>query len=112
MASRAAATKLPSWLDPLRKWAYNASGFNKYGLLHDDCLYDYDDVKEAVRRLPPDLLHSRNFRIIRAMQFAIQHDVLPKEQWTKFEEDVRYLQPYLDEVRREQEEKDEWDKNH
>ncbi|KAK9506376.1 hypothetical protein O3M35_008327 [Rhynocoris fuscipes] len=85
MASKAAA-KLPSWLAPLKKWAYNAAGFNRYGLYHDDCLYEYDDVKEALRRLPEPVLQARNFRIIRAMQAELQHEVLPKDQWTKYEE--------------------------
>ena len=31
---------------------YSASGFNQFGLYHDDCLYENDDVKEALRRLP------------------------------------------------------------
>ena len=30
----------------------SASGFNQFGLYHDDCLYENDDVKEALRRLP------------------------------------------------------------
>ena len=30
----------------------SASGFNQFGLYHDDCRYENDDVKEALRRLP------------------------------------------------------------
>ncbi|CAA9993108.1 unnamed protein product [Nesidiocoris tenuis] len=96
---------------PFRKWVYNASGFNKYGLMHDDLLYETPDVKQALKRLPEDLLHQRSFRIVRAMQLSMTHDILPKEQWTKFEEDVKYLQPYIDEVRREREEREEWESN-
>jgi ubiquinol-cytochrome c reductase subunit 7 len=69
----------------LRRWAYNLSGFNKYGLRHDDC-YDENtlDVKEALRRLPAYLVDERNFRIMRAMQLSIQKIILPKEEWVKF----------------------------
>ena len=33
-------------------YIFSASGFNQFGLYHDDCLYENDDVKEALRRLP------------------------------------------------------------
>lgn len=96
----------------LQKWAYNLSGFNKYGLMRDDALYENDVVKEALRRLPKKLLDERNYRILRAIQLSIQKDVLPKEQWTKLEEDVMYLQPYIKEIEKEREEALEWNKDH
>ncbi|KAG8222400.1 hypothetical protein J437_LFUL003021 [Ladona fulva] len=94
----------------LKKWAYNLSGFNKYGLHHDDCLDETEDVKEALRRLPQDVLDRRNFRIQRALHLSLTKDILPKEEWTKFEEDNKYLQPYLEEVKRERMEREEWNK--
>ena len=36
------------------------SAWNQYGLYHDDTLHEYDDVKEALRRLPPNLVVSLN----------------------------------------------------
>lgn len=72
----------------------------------------YNDVKEAVRRLPPKDYHERTFRIVRAMQYSLMHRILPKEQWTKFEDDVPYLTPYLDEINKEKKEKEEWEKTH
>ncbi|PSN32986.1 Cytochrome b-c1 complex subunit 7, partial [Blattella germanica] len=79
------------------------------GLHHNDC---YDEeipaVKEALRRLPQNLRDERNFRITRAIQLSIQKTVLPQAEWVKFEEDNKYLQPYIDEVVREQAEKDAW----
>lgn len=57
--------------------------------MHDDCLHEDDDVKEALRRLPEKLLHERNYRIVRALQLGVTHDILPKDEWTKFE-DVSY----------------------
>lgn len=86
MSVRQIIVRRNSFLAPLRKWAYNASGFNKYGLMHDDCLYEDEDVKEALKRLPENVLNERNYRIVRAVQLNIQHDFLPKDQWTKFEE--------------------------
>nr|BAN20761.1 ubiquinol-cytochrome c reductase complex 14 kd protein [Riptortus pedestris] len=112
MAVRQIIVRRNSFLAPLRKWAYNASGFNKYGLMHDDCLYEDEDVKEALRRLPENILHERNFRIVRAVQLSIQHDYLPKEQWTKYEEDVKYLSPIIEQVKKEKAEQEEWDASH
>lgn len=79
--------------------------------MHNDCLRETPDVEEALRRLPTKLLDERNFRQYRALHLSMSHRILPKEQWTKFEEDVRYLEPYLEEVQREREEREEWNKN-
>jgi len=45
-----------------------------------------EDVAEAVRRLPQEIKDQRNFRIVRAMQLDACKRLLPKEQWTKYEE--------------------------
>lgn len=82
------------------------------GLLHNDCLYETPDVKEALKRLPTKLLDERNFRQYRALHLSMCHRILPENEWTKFEEDVRYLEPYLEEVRREREEREDWNKDH
>ncbi|XP_012231714.1 cytochrome b-c1 complex subunit 7 [Linepithema humile] len=92
-----------------RKWCYNLCGFNQYGLMRDDVLYESEDVKEALRRLPQEIKDERTFRIVRAMQLDSNKRILPKEQWTKLEDDVLYLQPYISEVRKEREEKEKWD---
>ncbi|KAK7603154.1 hypothetical protein V9T40_003153 [Parthenolecanium corni] len=93
------------------KWA----GYNKYGLYHDDILYWYPDVAEAVRRLPTELHDQRTFRLVRAIQLDLMRSELPREQWVTFEEDItvgRYLTPYLEEVRKEVKEKDQWIAEH
>ncbi|OAD61262.1 Cytochrome b-c1 complex subunit 7 [Eufriesea mexicana] len=85
----------------MRKFAFNLTGFNKYGLYSDDVLY-YDHVvtMEAVRRLPKDVLDARNFRITRAIQLDFLKIYLPKEKWITYEQDLeyRYLRPYIEEI--------------
>ncbi|KAM9824219.1 cytochrome b-c1 complex subunit 7 [Neosynchiropus ocellatus] len=76
--------------------------------MRDDTIYEDDDVKEALSRIPEDLYNDRVFRIKRALDLSMKQQVLPKNQWTKYEEDARYLTPYLDEVIRERKEKEEW----
>ncbi|XP_012148925.1 cytochrome b-c1 complex subunit 7 isoform X2 [Megachile rotundata] len=81
----------------------------KFRLYRDDVLQDTPDVEEALRRLPAHLKEDRDFRVIRAMQLNCANKILPKEQWTKLEEDVPYLQPYIEEVRRERIEREIYD---
>ncbi|KAM5157948.1 cytochrome b-c1 complex subunit 7 [Mantella aurantiaca] len=97
-------------MSTLSKWYYNLAGFNKLGLMRDDTIYEDDDVTEAIRRLPPKMYDDRVFRIKRALDLDMKKSILPKQQWTKYEEDVHYLEPYLKEVIRERKEKAEWDK--
>lgn len=56
------------------------------GLMRDDTLYEDQDVKEAIRRLPEDLYNDRTFRMKRALDLSMKQQILPKEMWTKFEE--------------------------
>ena len=113
--SLATQTQTRTFVDnvALKRWAFNASGFNQFGLYHDDCRYENDDVKEALRRLPAHLLDERAFRLQRDMQCSVQKTVLPKDQWPTYEEDRekgRYLTPLLEEVIRERKEREEWAK--
>ncbi|XP_067281464.1 cytochrome b-c1 complex subunit 7 [Pseudorasbora parva] len=107
MASRAPAAT-GRLLVGFRKWYYNACGFNKLGLMRDDTIYEDSNVKEAVRRLPEPVYNDRMFRIKRALDLTMKQQILPKDQWTKYEEDTPYLEPYLEEVIREKKEIEEW----
>lgn len=80
--------------------------------MHNDCLYEDAIVKEAIKRLPTKLYDERNFRTARAIHLSMCHRILPKDQWTKFEEDEKYLEPYIEEVEREVAEKEAWKANH
>ncbi|XP_019406372.1 PREDICTED: cytochrome b-c1 complex subunit 7 isoform X1 [Crocodylus porosus] len=110
MAARAPAS-VGRLMESFHKWYYNLCGFNKMGLMRDDTLYEDEDVKLAVQRLPPELYHERMFRIKRAIDLSVKHRILPREQWTKYEEDQPYLQPYLEEVICERLERKAWKKN-
>lgn len=78
------------------------------GLFRDDCLYETDEVKEAIRRLPQNVFDDRNYRVMRALHLSMTKTVLPKDQWTKYEDDFKYLEPYLKEVEKERAEQNEW----
>ena len=97
----------------IRKWMYDLSAFNQYGLYKHDILIETEDVAEALRSLPNNLQDERTFRMYRPTQLYMQKTILPKDQWPTFEEDVehgRYLDQYLEEVQREKAEKSMWAK--
>lgn len=75
--------------------------------MHEDA-----DVQEALRRLPDHVIDERNFRLVRAMQLSLQKIILPKEEWTKFEEDKLYLSPIVEQVKKERLEREKWEKDH
>uniref|UniRef100_A0A1B6EWG2 Cytochrome b-c1 complex subunit 7 n=1 Tax=Cuerna arida TaxID=1464854 RepID=A0A1B6EWG2_9HEMI len=112
MASKAVKKLPPGFWGTFKNWAYNTSGFCQIGLKHDDCLYETEDVEEALRRLPKKMLDERNFRIVRAFQLSATKSILPRDQWTKYEEDDHYLEPYIEEVAKERKEREEWAKNY
>ena len=47
-----------NWLpDNVKGFEFSKQGYNQYGLYHDDLyIEDEEDVQEALRRLPPQLL--------------------------------------------------------
>merc|ERR1711915_413154 len=109
----AAATKAVGFLGSLRRFAFRMSGYNQYGLYHDDILYENDDVKEALRRLPQRAKDDRHYRMHRAIHLSMTKTLLPKDEWISFEQDHsdgRYLQPYLQEVVNERKEREQWNK--
>lgn len=77
-------------------------------MLSDDTLHQTEAVTEAIRRLPDNLYDERMFRITRALHLSTKKEILPKPEWVTFEQDVKYLTPYVEEVERELQEKREW----
>ncbi|CAL8144289.1 unnamed protein product [Orchesella dallaii] len=105
-----ASTAPKGFIGQLRRWAWNYSGFNRYGLKYHDILHETPEVVEALRRLPENVVDERNFRIVRALQLSMQKVYLPKEEWMTYEQDDYYLKQYLEEVEREAAERKEWAK--
>ncbi|KDO61658.1 hypothetical protein CISIN_1g033311mg [Citrus sinensis] len=81
------ASLLQSLLDPKKNWlaAQHMKTISKrlrnFGLRYDD-LYDpyYDlDIKEALDRLPREIVDARNQRLKRAMDLSMKHEYLPED---------------------------------
>ncbi|KAG8196411.1 hypothetical protein JTE90_009044 [Oedothorax gibbosus] len=99
----------------VKHWFFKRMGYNKYGLYYNDIFDErMPEIQEAVRRLPREINDARIYRILRAQQLTLTHTILPPEQWTKFEDDLnnRYLEPYIEEVNKENKEKKQWAKTH
>ncbi|KAM5455718.1 Cytochrome b-c1 complex subunit 7, mitochondrial [Microsporum audouinii] len=79
-------------MKPVASWYANAAGYRKLGLRLDDLIpEDNDTVQLALKRLPPKEAYDRLYRIRRAVQ------------------DVRYLSPIIEAIKREQAERVELD---
>ncbi|XP_045145254.1 cytochrome b-c1 complex subunit 7-like [Echinops telfairi] len=63
-----------------------------------DTTQENGDVKEALRGLPENLYNDWMFCMKIALDLTTRQQILPKEQWTKYEADKFYLGPYLNEV--------------
>lgn len=60
------------------------------GLRRGDLLNEDDpDVVEAIKRLPSEEYNLRHFRVKRALDLSMKHQILPKELWTPKEEVVK-----------------------
>ncbi|GMI89165.1 hypothetical protein like AT5G25450 [Hibiscus trionum] len=108
------ASFLKSFLDPKKNplAAMHMKSVSKrlrrYGLRYDD-LYDplYDlDVKEALNRLPREIVDARNQRLKRALDLSLKHEYLP-EDLQKMQTPFRsYLQDMLALVKKERAERE------
>ncbi|KAI7898282.1 cytochrome b-c1 complex subunit 7 [Cokeromyces recurvatus] len=104
---------LSSLLKPVSKVYAGAAGYRQIGLRYDDLISEESDlVQEALRRFAiaePREAYDRAYRIRVAQQCSLTHQLLPKSQWVTPEKDIRYLQPYIDEVAAELAERDVFD---
>ncbi|KAL8642586.1 MAG: hypothetical protein Q9228_000727 [Teloschistes exilis] len=72
----------------------------------DDLIPEESDVVMlALKRLPPKEAYDRVFRLRRAFQCSLSHQLLPKDQQTKPEEDYLYLSPIIKEIEQENRER-------
>ncbi|KFZ19321.1 hypothetical protein V502_03717 [Pseudogymnoascus sp. VKM F-4520 (FW-2644)] len=118
---------LKRWLTPFANWYANAAGYRKLGLRADDLIPEESDVVlQAIKRLPPKESYDRVFRLRRAFQCSLSHQLLPKEQQTPPEEvcathpsprqeeadriqDYPYLSPIIQEIEAELKERNDLD---
>ncbi|KAH6760678.1 Cytochrome bd ubiquinol oxidase [Perilla frutescens var. hirtella] len=80
----------------------------RYGLRYDD-LYDpmFElDVKEALNRLPREIVDARNQRLKRALDLSMKHEYLPEDLQAMQTPFRSYLQEMLAFVKREQAERE------
>jgi len=90
----------------LANWYANAAGYRKLGLKADDLIPEESEtVLLALKRLPEREAYDRVFRLRRAFQCSLAHQLLPKEQQTKPEEDTPYLSPIIQEIEAENKER-------
>ncbi|QIW97018.1 hypothetical protein AMS68_002536 [Peltaster fructicola] len=87
---------LKNLLQPLSRWYLDNAGYRKLGLRADDLIPEESElVQRALKRLSPKEAYDRVFRMRRAFQCSLTHTLLPKNEWTKTEDDVRYLSPII-----------------
>ncbi|KAL8674271.1 MAG: hypothetical protein Q9168_001338 [Polycauliona sp. 1 TL-2023] len=97
---------LKRWMVPLANWYADAAGYRKIGLRADDLIPEESDtVMLALKRLPPKEAYDRVFRLRRAFQCSLSHQLLPKDQQTLPEDDYLYLTPYIKEIEAESKER-------
>ncbi|PNY25950.1 Cytochrome b-c1 complex subunit 7 [Tolypocladium capitatum] len=95
---------------PAANWYAGAAGYRKLGLRYDDLIEEErESTQLALKRLSAKEAYERVYRIRRSIQCSYQHKLLPKDQWTKPEEDVPYLRPIIEQVEAELAEKDALD---
>ncbi|KAN0108213.1 14 kDa subunit of cytochrome bd ubiquinol oxidase [Hyaloscypha variabilis] len=93
---------LKRWMTPLANWYANAAGYRKLGLRADDLIPEESEtVLLALKRLPQKEAYDRVYRLRRAFQCSLAHQLLPKDQHTKPDEDVPYLSPIIKEIEAE-----------
>ncbi|KAK9456102.1 cytochrome b-c1 complex subunit 7 [Dipodascopsis uninucleata] len=95
---------------PIAGLMIETNGYRKMGLRYDDLIAEENPiVQKAINRLEPKEYYDRAYRIRRAHQLSLQHQLLPKDQYLKPEEDIRYLTPYILEVEAEVRERQYFD---
>ncbi|KAJ9167772.1 hypothetical protein P3X46_019368 [Hevea brasiliensis] len=105
---------LQSFIDPRKNWFAKqhmkalSKRLRKYGLRYDD-LYDpyYElDIKEALNRLPREIVDARNQRLKRAMDLSMKHEYLPEDLQAMQTPFRSYLQDMLALVKKERAERE------
>merc|ERR1712149_171854 len=70
---------LMRWMRPLSEWYFDNAGYRKLGLRADDLIPEEDEiVQQALKRLSPKEAYDRVFRMRRAFQCSLSHQLLPQ----------------------------------
>ncbi|KAI9798309.1 MAG: Cytochrome b-c1 complex subunit 7 [Piccolia ochrophora] len=95
-------------IDPVRRLPKGSTNARRSLFRYDDLLPEESDaMQKALKRLPPKEAYDRVFRLRRAFQASLAHQLLPKEQQTTPEEDKPYLLPILEEIEAAEKERDD-----
>ncbi|KAI1616993.1 ubiquinol-cytochrome c reductase subunit 7 [Exophiala viscosa] len=101
---------LKRWMMPLANWYAEAAGYRQLGLKADDLIPEENDIVQlALKRLPPKEAYDRVFRLRRAFQCSLAHQLLPAAERTKPEEDKEYLSPIIRQIEAELKERADLD---
>ncbi|KAK0551260.1 Cytochrome b-c1 complex subunit 7 [Tilletia horrida] len=101
---------LNRFITPVANAYAHATGHRQHGLKYDDLIIEEDEtVQKAIGRLSERESYDRAFRLKRAIHLSVLHRELPKDQWLKPSEDERYLTPAIEELRKEEAEREAWD---
>ncbi|KAK5740555.1 Cytochrome b-c1 complex subunit 7, mitochondrial [Elasticomyces elasticus] len=96
------------WMRPLSRWYFDNSGYRKLGLKADDLIpEESESVQLALKRLPPKEAYDRVFRMRRAFQCSLAHQLLPQTEWTTPDQDYPYLEPIIKEIEAERTERED-----
>jgi len=107
----AALIKARPIVHAFKKFHFYLAGYNQVGLYKHDLIREDDNVKEALRRLPQNIRDAREARLHRFCELDAAKNILPMSEWTSYEDELEnglYLTDVLEEVAREDKEKDFW----
>ncbi|CAI2175409.1 7975_t:CDS:2 [Funneliformis geosporum] len=97
-------------LKPVANWYTNIAGYRQLGLRYDDVIAEESTtVQEALRRVPREEYDQRTLRLRNAFQLSLRNEILPRDKWIKPVEDIRYLEPYVEQVAFEEAEREAFD---
>ncbi|KIM60628.1 hypothetical protein SCLCIDRAFT_123887 [Scleroderma citrinum Foug A] len=101
---------LKKWVAPIAQWYADLMGHRRMGLRYDDLqIEESPEVQRALSRLTPRDAYDRAYRMKLSLHQSMLHKDLPKEQWVPAKDDVRYLEPHIQEVLKEEAERAAWD---
>ncbi|WFD19321.1 Cytochrome b-c1 complex subunit 7 [Malassezia caprae] len=97
-------------VQPVANAYANVAGYRQMGLKYEDLIVEENQqMQKALSRLSSSESYDRAYRFRRAVQCSILQRDLPKEQWTKPEEDNNYVTPLLEEIQAADDERAAWD---